>query len=203
MNFRRLSPPCLVILNTVVYLVEKALCQYQSITSSTKNSLYYLRNQLSLDETPIFSVIPLFVSPDDSSCLLLSASATFGPTLKLESAMKLLRAGPRKFLFFEPKEVKACIVTCGGLCPGMNTVIRELVRTLKINYSVPVVYGIKYGYKGFYTYEWQELEVEKVRPIHKYGGTILGSSRGGFDLEKIMEKIIEKGINQVCLFFAY
>jgi len=125
------------------------------------------------------------------------SSATFGPTEKIENAKRFLRAGPRKNLYFDSKEVKACIVTCGGLCPGLNVVIRELVRTLMINYHVKEVYGIKYGYKGFYDYEWENLTVESVNSIHKLGGTILGSSRGGFDLNKIMDKLIEKGINQV------
>lgn len=93
--------------------------------------------------------------------------------------------------------MKACIVTCGGLCPGLNVVIRELVRTLKMNYHVKEVYGIKYGYKGFYSYEWEELSVERVDTIHRLGGTILGSSRGGFDLDKIINSLVEKGISQV------
>ena len=75
--------------------------------------------------------------------------------------------------------------------------IRELVRCLRQNYNVKEVYGIKYGYKGFYAYDWEELTLDKVKSIHRDGGTILGSSRGGFDLEKILSKIMEKGINQV------
>ena len=110
---------------------------------------------------------------------------------------KYLRAGPRKFIYFEPEEVIACIVTCGGLCPGFNVVIREVYNALTYNFSAKRVYGIKYGFKGFYSYEWEELNYDKVKGIHDLGGTILGSSRGGFHLEKIMNAIIEKKVNQV------
>jgi len=69
-------------------------------------------------------------------------------------------AGPRERIFFEPKLVKAAIVTCGGLCPGLNVVIRELTQTLHHNYGVNEIYGIKWGYKGFYsdpTNNWVRL----------------------------------------------
>jgi 6-phosphofructokinase 1 len=61
-----------------------------------------------------------------------------------------LRAGPRKHNYFDPKNVKAAIVTCGGLCPGLNVVIREIYMSLYYNYGVRDIYGIRYGYKGFY-----------------------------------------------------
>lgn len=108
-----------------------------------------------------------------------------------------MKAGPRNHILFDPDEVKACIITCGGLCPGLNVVIREVFNSLWYNYKVKNIYGIKYGYKGFYTYDWVELSPHIVRNIHNVGGTVLGSSRGGFDLDKIINAIIEKGINQV------
>jgi 6-phosphofructokinase 1 len=58
------------------------------------------------------------------------------------SSLKFLKGGPREFVLFNPKDVKAAIVTCGGLCPGMNVVIREIVMTLHFNYETPVIYGI-------------------------------------------------------------
>ena len=126
-----------------------------------------------------------------------SANAVFGPKNPMSAVKKYLKAGPRNHIFFEPDEVRACIVTCGGLCPGLNVVIREIYNCLTYNYKVKSIYGIKYGYKGFYQYDWVELDSSKVKNIHNYGGTVLGSSRGGFDLEKMMNAIIEKGINQV------
>jgi 6-phosphofructokinase 1 len=88
-------------------------------------------------------------------------------------------------------------VTCGGLCPGLNVVIRELVMSLWYNYGAREIYGIKFGYKGFYNYDWLRLEPKNVSSIHQLGGTMLGSSRGGFDLEKIMNAILAKKISQV------
>lgn len=108
-----------------------------------------------------------------------------------------VKAGPRKHIYFQPKAVVAAIVTCGGLCPGLNVVVREIVSTLMNNYGVERVYGIQYGYKGFYTYNWIELTTLNTQFIHKQGGTLLGSSRGGFDLNKIMRKIKAKGVNQL------
>lgn len=68
----------------------------------------------------------------------------------LQTSKRYVRAGPRKHNYFNPNEVKAAIVTCGGLCPGLNVVIRELFMTLFFNYGVKDVYGIMYGYRGFY-----------------------------------------------------
>lgn len=110
-----------------------------------------------------------------------------------------LRAGPRKHLFFDPEEVKACIVTCGGLCPGTNVAVQEITNSLFNNYNVKVIYGIKYGYRGFYSHEWMELNPSIVEAIHNDGGMFLGTSRGGFDVEKILEALEVKGINQVIL----
>lgn len=110
-----------------------------------------------------------------------------------------LKGGPRKHIYFDPKKVVPVILTCGGLCPGLNVVIRELTYTLLKNYGVKKVFGIQYGYKGFYTYNWLELDLKNTRFIHKNGGTILGSSRGGFDLMKIMKKIVKHGANQIYI----
>jgi 6-phosphofructokinase len=125
------------------------------------------------------------------------ARATYGPRHPISEAKKYLRAGPRKNIYFKPEEVRACIVTCGGLCPGLNVVIREIFNTLYYNYKVKTIYGIKFGYKGFYSYEWEELTPQKVKDIHALGGTVLGSSRGGFDADKIIEKLLEHNINHV------
>jgi 6-phosphofructokinase 1 len=86
------------------------------------------------------------------------------------SSIKFLKAGPRKDIFFNPDSVKAAIVTCGGLCPGLNVVIREIVMSLYYNYEVRDIYGIKWGYKGFYTdveENWVKLRPKDVINIHK------------------------------------
>ncbi|MGL4393814.1 MAG: ATP-dependent 6-phosphofructokinase [Brevinema sp.] len=94
------------------------------------------------------------------------------------------KAGPRKKMYFDPKKTKAAIVTCGGLCPGLNDVIRAIVRELYHGYGVHSILGIPYGYQGLINlkkYKPIPLDPEFVDRIHTLGGTILGSSRGGGD----------------------
>ncbi|XP_030457469.1 ATP-dependent 6-phosphofructokinase 3-like [Syzygium oleosum] len=109
------------------------------------------------------------------------------------------RAGPRQKVYFESDEVHACIVTCGGLCPGLNTVIREIVCGLYHMYGVSEVLGIEGGYRGFYARNTITLTPKVVDDIHKRGGTILGTSRGGHSTSKIVDSIEDRGINQVYI----
>ncbi|WOK98556.1 ATP-dependent 6-phosphofructokinase 6 [Canna indica] len=109
------------------------------------------------------------------------------------------RAGPRQKVYFESDDVRACIVTCGGLCPGLNTVIREIVCGLSYMYGVNRIIGIEGGYRGFYARNTIELTPKSVNDIHKRGGTILGTSRGGHDTLKIVDNIQDRGINQVYI----
>ncbi|KAK3247956.1 hypothetical protein CYMTET_42560 [Cymbomonas tetramitiformis] len=110
-----------------------------------------------------------------------------------------LRAGPRAQVHFHPNEVKAAIVTCGGLCPGLNTVIREVVMTLWGRYGVRKILGVKNGYRGFYAENLIELNPEVVDGIHRRGGTMLGTSRGGSVTAKIVDAIEYRGINHVYI----
>jgi 6-phosphofructokinase 1 len=114
---------------------------------------------------------------------------------------RIMRAGPRRQIFFEPEQTKAAIVTCGGLCPGLNSVIRELVMTLQNVYGVHQIVGIPYGYQGFSKdpEEYIPLNANRVDHIHREGGTVLGSSRGGHNTERIVESLIENNINQVYI----
>jgi 6-phosphofructokinase 1 len=110
------------------------------------------------------------------------------------------RSGARKDIFFNPKTVRAAIVTCGGLCPGLNDVVRGVVQTL-YQYGVKEgnVLGVRYGFKGFYSYESQpiSLTMREVDGIQRRGGTLLGTSRGGADMDKICDSIQERGVNMV------
>lgn len=90
-------------------------------------------------------------------------------------------------------------MTCGGLCPGINSVIRELVVGLWDLYGVREIFGIKAGYRGFYSYEPVELNPKMLNDVHKTGGTILETSRGGFDLDKIVNAIHQRGFNQIYI----
>ncbi|RDX81417.1 ATP-dependent 6-phosphofructokinase 3 [Mucuna pruriens] len=109
------------------------------------------------------------------------------------------RAGPAQKVYFDSEEVHACIVTCGGLCPGLNTVIREIVCGLYHMYGVHKVLGIEGGYPGFYSRNTVPLTPKIVNDIHKRGGTILGTSYGGHDTSKIVDSIQDRGINQVYI----
>lgn len=109
------------------------------------------------------------------------------------------RAGPREKVYFKPEEVRACIVTCGGLCPGINTVMREIVCGLSNMYGVNGVLGIQGGYRGFYSKNTIQLTSKSVNDIHKRGGTFLQTSRGGHDTNKIVDNIQDRGINQVYI----
>jgi len=90
-------------------------------------------------------------------------------------------AGPRSRLFFKSEEVNAAIVTCGGLCPGLNDVIRSLVMQLHYHYQVKNILGIRYGFRGMTMKEGStaiKLDPDVVENIHTFGGSFLGSSRG-------------------------
>jgi len=105
------------------------------------------------------------------------------PYTKTFAEAELLgRAGPREHIYFDPAKVRAAIVTCGGLCPGLNDVIRAIVMCLWYNYGVRTIYGVRYGYRGLipeYRLPLVDLTPELVMDIHREGGTMLGSSRGG------------------------
>lgn len=94
------------------------------------------------------------------------------------------KAGPREYIYFNPKHVNAGICTCGGLCPGLNDVVRAIVRCLYNRYGVRRIRGIRFGFKGFFSdmgFDTLDLTPWKVDDIHKTGGSFLGTSRGGGD----------------------
>lgn len=100
----------------------------------------------------------------------------------LDSSNLMQKAGPREYIYFKPENVRAGICTCGGLCPGLNDVIRAVVRCLWNRYNVRDIFGFQFGYKGFFKDEnldMIQLNPENVDEIHKIGGSYLGTSRGG------------------------
>ncbi|SFS98845.1 ATP-dependent 6-phosphofructokinase [Saccharopolyspora flava] len=107
-------------------------------------------------------------------------------------------AGPRRKIYFDPAEVTAGIVTCGGLCPGLNDVIRGLVQELTVQYDVKRILGFRNGFRGLtarHRHDTVDLTPDVVRDIHKSGGTILGSSRGGQDVEEMVDTLVLRGVN--------
>ena len=119
------------------------------------------------------------------------------PQLKKNQLLEC--AGPREMIYFSPANVHAGIVTCGGLCPGLNDVIRAVTRCLYYRYGVTRVSGIQYGYKGFlpeYQYPVKPLTPATVDDIHKLGGTYLGSARGGGkEVSKIVDTMEQLNLN--------
>ncbi len=102
------------------------------------------------------------------------------------------KAGPRQRIYFDPSKLKCGIVTCGGLCPGLNSVIREITLSLYHNYGVRAVYGFRYGYEGLtyrYGHKPVELTPAVVDRIHEQGGTLLGSSRGNQDIGEMVDTL--------------
>ncbi len=101
-----------------------------------------------------------------------------------ENELWFEKAGAREKIFFDPQHTKAAIVTCGGLCPGLNDVIRSLFLELHMNYGVKNILGIRHGYLGLNEQAGEPpvaLSMETVEDIHREGGTILGTSRGPQD----------------------
>jgi 6-phosphofructokinase 1 len=115
-----------------------------------------------------------------------------------EAPLSFEKAGPRDKIFYHPKQVKCAIVTAGGLCPGLNDVIRAIVLELYYIYGVQNIIGIPYGYQGFipaYNHSVLELNPERVSSIHELGGTILSSSRGQYPIEEIVDSLQQLNIN--------
>jgi len=103
-------------------------------------------------------------------------------------------AGPREKLFFDPSKIACGIVTCGGLCPGLNDVIRSIVLSLYHHYGVKKVYGFRYGYEGLVQkigHKPLELTPDSVNRIHEMGGTVLGSSRGPQDPAEMVKTLAD------------
>jgi len=111
-------------------------------------------------------------------------------------------AGPRKKVYFDASELTCGIVTCGGLCPGLNDVIRSITLELLLQYKVKSVLGFRYGYKGVSSnseYEPVALTPEVVDGIQHKGGTILGTSRGAQDPKDIVDVLVK---NNIGILFA-
>jgi 6-phosphofructokinase 1 len=111
-------------------------------------------------------------------------------------------AGPRQKIYFDSAKLKVGIVTCGGLCPGLNDVIRGLVMTLHYGYGVASIVGFRNGYEGLnpeFGHPVVELSPDFVRDVHVNGGTLLGTSRGEQSAETMVDTLERMNIR---LFFA-
>jgi 6-phosphofructokinase 1 len=137
----------------------------------------------------------------DDQFIMLEPVAKLGAQPSLKRSQVLEVAGPRERLYFQPEHVHAGIVSCGGLCPGINDVIRAIVRCLYERYGVTRITGIRYGYKGFlpsYRFTPRILNPDNVDNIHKLGGTFLGSARGGGkDVGEIVDAMEQLNLNML------
>ncbi len=124
--------------------------------------------------------------------------ATASGEEQTERPATLEASGPHRRIFFNPADTKAAIVTCGGICPGLNDVIRACTMVLWYRYGVRNIIGLRYGYEGLiksFGHEPLQLTPERVEDIHQKGGTILGTSRGQQDSEEIVDFLEENNIN--------
>ena len=117
-----------------------------------------------------------------------------------EPILAFEQAGPRDMIYHDPSWSRAAILTAGGLCPGLNDVIKFITRTLRQQYGVPVVYGIPYGYRGLnpeFKHEPRILTNEDVDHIHEDGGSVLGSSRGRQPEKIMVDTLARMNINML------
>ncbi|MBW2334181.1 MAG: ATP-dependent 6-phosphofructokinase [Deltaproteobacteria bacterium] len=136
---------------------------------------------------------------DDSQGVLIDATLSDLQKGQLTPYV-LEKAGPREKIFFNPAISKAALVTCGGLCPGLNDVIRAIVMVLWYRYGIKEILGLRYGYEGLissFRHEPLALTPELVEDIHKDGGTILGTSRGPQDPALMVDFLSKRKINML------
>ena len=139
---------------------------------------------------------PLRYSVSDQAQI--PADIVHDPSAAREEAEFFEIAGPRAKLFFDPTRTCAGIVTCGGLCPGLNNVIRSLFFELTRTYGVAEVLGFRGGYQGLDPKHGPEpivLTRDLVDPIHHHGGTILGTSRGPVDMAAAVDNLVQRDVH--------
>jgi len=137
---------------------------------------------------------------EESQCVLMEAVTRCGEAASISSGFR--RAGPREFLYFQPQEVRAGIVTCGGLCPGINNAIRAAVLQLLYGYGVSEVLGFRYGFAGINPDEGHApvpLTAQSVNGIHYDGGSVLGSSRGPQEAGVLVDQLQRLGVRMLLV----
>jgi 6-phosphofructokinase 1 len=141
-----------------------------------------------------------YYNVDESDRVLFddTASALIARGITTDQVPGFEPAGPRRKIYFDPSKTRAGIVTCGGLCPGFNDVIRAIVMELHFLYGVRQIFGYCNGYQGFipkYKRPVMELTPQSVSQINEHGGTVLGTSRGQQDPAEIVDCLERMGVN--------
>ena len=143
-----------------------------------------------------------FISDDERILIEVDAAAM---RRRLESGLAppgFEKAGPREKIYFDPSKLRCALVTCGGLCPGLNDIIRSIVLELYYGYGVRRIYGIRYGLEGFipeYGHDVMDLNPDAVANILDMGGSILGSSRGPQSIEEIVDALERMSIGMLFM----
>lgn len=133
-----------------------------------------------------------FVSDDEKMLYDSHSSRIMGCLEQGQELPAMELAGPREKIYYDPSKLKCGIVTCGGICPGVNDVIRSVVMSLYYHYGVKTIYGFPYGYEGLswrHGHTPRELTPQNVNVIHGMGGSILGTSRGPQDIAEMVDTL--------------
>ncbi len=164
------------------------------VSSLGKGNVVSPLKQSPRTDSPVYK----FVDEDDRIIYDTSVANFFKLKESGEIPVSFEKAGPKENIFFEPAKTKVAIVTCGGLCPGVNNVIRSLVNQLYYRYGISRILGIKYGYEGLvskYNHPVVELSASMVSDIHLSGGTILGTSRGNQNVSEMVDTLEILNVN--------
>ena len=153
-----------------------------------------------LGECKIASPIRHHEFIEDGGRIMITPNTTWSRILseKLGHEPSFERAGPLAKIFHDPSWTRVGILTAGGLCPGLNNVIKGLVEILSFDYGIKTIFGIRYGYAGLsprHGYSPIPLDPDEVDTIHEIGGTVLGSSRGQQPTEEIVDTLVRMNIN--------
>ncbi|MFW6353505.1 MAG: ATP-dependent 6-phosphofructokinase [Verrucomicrobiota bacterium] len=141
-----------------------------------------------------------FVGDDERIVVVSEVQAITAYQERLGAVPSMETAGPRASVFHPHYLSRAAVVTCGGLCPGLNSVIKGVVETLNQEYGIKDVFGIPYGYAGLAdpkTFPPVMLDADKVDTIHMDGGSILGTSRGSQCVEQMVQNLVNMRINML------
>ena len=143
-----------------------------------------------------------FITEADRVTIDLNAASLIQTAREEGQILSFETAGARRKIYFDPSKMRCALVTCGGLCPGLNAIIRSIVLELYYGYGVDNIYGIQYGLRGFipeYRHDVIELSPDRVTNIIKKGGSYLGSSRGPQDIETVVDTLDRMSIGSLFM----
>jgi 6-phosphofructokinase 1 len=177
---------------------EESLLEIETLGATKINSPLLGKSQPHTEATE--ETLSWEAFTDDSQRILMDATLAsinkFQEEGKVPASFE--QAGARRKIYFDTSKVRAGILTAGGLCPGLNDVIRSLVMTLHYRYGVENILGIKYGYQGLipsFGHPLMHLTPQSVAEIHQFGGTVLGSSRGNQSVEELVDSLERLNMN--------